>query len=215
MTPADWSAIALSVRVAVAATALALVPALVVARWLAQARSPLAAAVEVAVMLPLAVPPVVTGFALLLVLPRTLAFTYGAAVLAAAVVGFPLLVQTARAGFEAVDPTLVDLARTDGATRWQAFWRVVLPLAAPAVAAGAALHFARGLGEFGATIVVAGNIPGRTQTVPLALYARLNEVGGEAASVRLALAAVALTALSLVVHRWLLSRLSRPGRREV
>ncbi|MEM1115709.1 MAG: ABC transporter permease subunit [Bacteroidota bacterium] len=215
MTPADWSAIALSVRVAVAATALALVPALVVARWLAQARSPLAAAVEVAVMLPLAVPPVVTGFALLLVLPRTLAFTYGAAVLAAAVVGFPLLVQTARAGFEAVDPTLVDLARTDGATRWQAFWRVVLPLAAPAVAAGAALHFARGLGEFGATIVVAGNIPGRTQTVPLALYARLNEVGGEAASVRLALAAVALTALSLVVHRWLLSRLSRPGGREV
>ena len=213
MTPADWAAVALSVRIALASTALALVPALVVARWLARSRYTATAVVEVAVMLPLALPPVVTGFALLLVLPRTLAFTWVAAVLASAIVGFPLLVQTARAGFEAVDPALEDLALTDGATRWQAFVRVVLPLAGPAVAAGAALHFARGLGEFGATIVVAGNIPGQTQTLPLALYARLHEVGGEAASVRLALAAVGLTVVSLAVHRWLLSRLtSRAGR---
>lgn len=213
MTPADWSALALSVRVAIMSTALTLGPALLVARWLARARGPAAALAEVAVMLPLALPPVVTGFALLLVLPRTLAFTWVAAVLAASIMGFPLLVQTARAGFEAVDPSLVDVARTDGATRAQAFRRVVLPLAAPAVAAGAALHFARALGEFGATIVVAGNIPGRTQTLPLTLYARLHEVGGEPASVRLALVAVGLTVVSLVAYRWLLSRLAdRAGR---
>lgn len=207
MTPEDWAAVELSVRVAAAATALALVPGVAVGWVLARSRRRWTAILEFVATLPLVVPPVVTGYVLLGVLPRGLSFTWGAAVAASAIVGFPLLVQVARVGFESVDRSLEEVARTDGASRWAAFRLVTIPLAAPALAAGAALHFARGLGEFGATIVVAGNIPERTQTLPLALYARLHQVGSEAASVRLALAAVALTLLSLVVYRVLLGRL--------
>ncbi len=208
MTPADWEALALSLRVALAATALALVPALGVALVLARARGTWTAGLELVVSLPLVLPPVVTGYALLLVLPHGVLFTWGAAVLASAVVGFPLLVQIARVGIESVDPDLEAAARIDGASRWGVLRRVTVPLAGPAVAAGAALHFARALGEFGATIVVAGNIPGRTQTLPLALFARLHQAGGEAASLRLAVAAVVVSAVCLGVYRWLLGRLA-------
>ena len=209
MTPADWAAVGLSLRVAVAATALAAGPSLMLGWLLARRRGLWVRAVEVAVLLPFVLPPVVTGYALLMVLPRGVTFTALAAVLASAVVGLPLFVQLTRTGFEAIDPGLVDAARVDGAGRWDVYRRVVGPLAGPAIGAGAALHFARALGEFGATLVVAGNLPGRTQTLPLALYSRLQQVGGEAASVRLALAAVALAAVSLGVSRLLLRRWSR------
>ncbi len=209
MTPADWTAVGLSLRVALAATALAAGPSLALGWALAHRRGPWASAVEFAAMLPLVLPPVVTGYALLVLLPRSLVFTWTAAVLASAVVGFPLFVQLARAGFEAVDPEVIDAARVDGAGRWAVARHVVVPLSAAAVGAGAALHFARALGEFGATLVVAGNLPGRTQTLPLALYSRLQQVGGEAASVRLAVAAVALAALSLGASRVWLRRWGR------
>ena len=206
MTAADWAAVALSLRVAAAATALALAPGIGAGWFLARTASRWKPAVEVAVMLPLVLPPVVTGYALLVVLPSSVAFSWLAAVFASAVVGFPLLVQAVRVGVEAVDPDLVRAARVDGAGRGAAFRHVVLPLTAPAVAAGAALHFARALGEFGATIVVAGNIPGRTQTLPLALYTRLHQVGGEGAALRLAAVAVVVAAGSLLAYRWLLRR---------
>ena len=206
MTAADWAAVALSLRVALAATALALGPGVAVGWVLARSRAWWRGGVELAVMLPLVVPPVVTGYALLLALPRGVAFTEAAAVLASSVVGFPLLVQAVRVGVEAVDPDVVAAARVDGAGRWQALRHVALPLAAPAVAAGAALHFARALGEFGATVVVAGNIPGRTQTLPLALYQRLQTAGGEGAALRLAAVSVVVAAGSLVAYRWLLRR---------
>ena len=209
MTVADWTALGLSLRVALAATALAAGPSLALGWALARRRSWWTGPLEFAVMLPLVLPPVVTGYALLLVLPRGVAFTWAASVLAAAVVGLPLFVQVARLGFESVEAGLVDAARVDGAGRWEAGRRVVLPLAAPALAAGATLHFARALGEFGATLVVAGNLPGRTQTLPLALYSRLQQIGGEAASLRLAAAAVALAALSLGASRWLTARWQR------
>ena len=211
MTPSDWEAVVISLRVAVGATLLAAGPSLALGWVLARRRGAWASAVEFAVLVPLVLPPVVTGYALLLVLPRGIAFTWGAGVLASAIVGLPLFVQLARAGFEAVDPGLVEAARVDGAGRRAVAWHVVAPLAAPAVAAGAALHFARALGEFGATLVVAGNLPGRTQTVPLALYSRLQQVGGEAASLRLALVAVALAAVSLGLSRLLLRRWGRRG----
>ena len=206
MTPADWDAVALSLRVAGAATALALVPGVGAGWFLARSRSRIRGAVELLVMLPLVVPPVVTGYALLLVLPSGVAFTAAAAVVASAVVGFPLLVQAVRVGVEAVDPDVVRAARADGAGRWALARWVALPLAAPAVAAGCALHFARALGEFGATVVVAGNIPGRTRTLPLALYARLQQVGGEGAALRLAVVSVVVAGASLVAYRWLLRR---------
>jgi len=211
VTPADWAAVGLSLRVALAATALAVVPSVGLGWLLAHRDGPLARLVGFVVLLPLVLPPVVTGYALLLVLPRGLLFTTAAAVIASTVVGIPLFVQLARVGFEAVDPELVDAARVDGAGRWGVLRRVVAPLAAPALAAGAVLHFARGLGEFGATLVVAGNLPGRTQTLPLALFSRLQQIGGEAASVRLALAAVALAAISLGLSRLLLRRWGRPA----
>ncbi|PAP77291.1 molybdate ABC transporter permease subunit [Rubrivirga marina] len=206
MTPADWDAVVISVRVAVGATVLAAGPSLALGWWLAHRRGPWASVVEFVVLLPLVLPPVVTGYALLLVLPRGVAFTWGAGVIAAAIVGLPLFVQLARAGFEAIDRDLLDAARVDGAGRWAVARAVVAPLAAPAVAAGAALHFARALGEFGATLVVAGNLPGRTQTVPLALFSRLNQIGGEAASIRLAVVAIVLAAVSLGLSRVLLRR---------
>ena len=206
MTATDWAAVALSLRVALAATALALVPGLVVGWLLARTTSAWRGGVELVVMLPLVLPPVVTGYALLLVLPAGVAFTEVAAVLASSIVGFPLLVQAVRLGIEAVDPDVVQAARVDGAGRWAAFRHVALPLAAPGVAAGAALHFARALGEFGATIVVAGNIPGRTQTLPLALYSRLSQPGGEGAALRLAAVSVVVAGSSLVAYRWLTRR---------
>jgi molybdate transport system permease protein len=207
MTPADWSALLLSLRVAGSATMLSLPFGLLLAYGLARDRVPGRFLVENVLLLPLVVPPVVTGYALLLVLPRSLTFTWVAAVAAAALVGFPLLVQTARVAFESIDPDLEAAARVDGAGRWQVLHRVTGPLAARGIAAGAVLHFARALGEFGATIVVAGNIPGHTQTLPLALFARLNQVGGEGPALRLAVLAVGLSALSVLVYAALVRRL--------
>ncbi len=209
MSAADWSAVVLSLQVAAMATAISLPIGTVLAFVLARKRFVGRFLIENLLQLPLVLPPVVTGYALLIVLPHTIAFTWGAAVLASAIVGFPLLVQTARVAFEGVDPELEAAARVDGARPWDVFRRITLPLAARGVAAGSVLHFARALGEFGATIVVAGNIPGRTQTLPLALFSRLNQVGGEAPALRLALVAVGLAALSLVVYALLVRRLPK------
>jgi molybdate transport system permease protein len=152
-------------------------------------------------------PPVVTGYALLVVFAGNVAFSWVAAVCAAAVMSFPLLVQTARVAFEAIDPEVEEAGFVDGATRWSVFRRITFPLAARGVAAGAALAFARALGEFGATIVVAGNIPGRTQTIPLAIFSRLNQAGGEAAVLRLAGVSVLLSVGSLLAYAFLTRRL--------
>ena len=207
MSAAEWAAVALSLKVACVATAVSLPVGVVVAYGLARRRVPGQPLVENLVQLPLVLPPVVTGYGLLVFFSGSVAFTWLAAVLAAAVMGFPLLVQTARVAFEAVDPELEDAARVDGATRWSVFRRVTLPLAGRGIAAGAALAFARALGEFGATIVVAGNIPGRTQTIPLAIFSRLSAVGGEAAALRLVAVSVALSVGSLLVYTFLTRRL--------
>ena len=209
MSAADWSAVALSLQVAAMATAISLPFGAVLAFVLAKKRFVGQFLVENLLQFPLVLPPVATGYALLIVLPHTIAFTWGAAVLASAIVSFPLLVQTARVAFEGVDPELEAAARVDGARPRDVFRRITLPLAARGVAAGAVLQFARALGEFGATIVVAGNIPGRTQTLPLALFSRLNQAGGEAPALRLALVAVGLAALSLLLYAWLIRRLPK------
>lgn len=200
---------ALSLRVAGVATLLSLPLGVALAYGLARRKVPGAFLVENLIQIPLVVPPVVTGYALLLLLPKTWVFTWWAAVIAASIVGFPLLVQTARVAIEAIDIELEAAARVDGAGKWGVFRRITMPLAARGVLAGAVLHFARGLGEFGATVVVAGNIPGRTQTLPLALFARLNQLGGEGPALRLAGLALGLSVLSLVVYAVLVRRLPR------
>jgi molybdate transport system permease protein len=170
----------LSLQVTAVATGLMLVIGLPLALLLARRRFPGVTLVETAVNLPLVLPPTVVGYYLLLLLGRggpvaewlgwRLLFTWGAAVIASAVVGLPLLVQSARAAIAGVDPALENAARTLGSSEAAVIWRVTLPLARRGILAGVVLAAARALGEFGATLMVAGNIPDRTQTLPLAIY---------------------------------------------
>ncbi|MNB92515.1 Molybdenum transport system permease protein ModB [compost metagenome] len=174
----------LSVKIAVITSIIVFILASYVAKLMAGRKFPGYSLLETVLMLPLVLPPTVVGFVLLVILGRrswigelyerlteqTILFTWGAAVIAAVVVAFPLVYRTVKAGFEEVDKDLEDAARAQGASELQVLRYVTLPLAGRALAAGFVLGFARGLGEFGATIMVAGNIPGRTQTVPTAIY---------------------------------------------
>ena len=180
----DWSPVLLSLRVGLSALVIVLVTGTLTARWMTRRDFLGRDVLDGLFLLPLVLPPVVTGFALLVLLGRNgplgrplevwlgvrVVFTVWAAVLAAAVVAFPLMYQSAKAAFEAVDPRLEDAARTLGAGEPRVFLRITLPLAWPGLVAGTVLSFARALGEFGATAMVAGNIPGETTTVPLAIY---------------------------------------------
>lgn len=179
-----WPPVLLSLRVAALATLAAVPLGTACGRWMTLRRRPGAAMLETLWMLPLVLPPSVTGFLLLVVFGRNspvgwaierifrapLVFSPAAAVVAAAVVSFPLVYQAMKAGFLAVDRDLEDAARTDGAGEWRVFRHVTLPLASRSLLAAAVLGFCRSLGEFGATLMVAGNIPGKTQTVPTAIY---------------------------------------------
>ncbi|HEX2187284.1 MAG TPA: molybdate ABC transporter permease subunit [Longimicrobiaceae bacterium] len=180
----DWHPVLLSLRVAAASLLLVAVAGTLAARAMTRRDFPGKDVVDGLLVLPLVLPPVVTGFALLLLLGRNgpvgallerafgvqLVFTLHAATLAAAVVSFPLMYQSAKAAFQGVDLRLEDAARTLGAGEARVFATVTLPLAWPGLVAGVVLAFARSLGEFGATVMVAGNIPGETTTVPLAIY---------------------------------------------
>lgn len=209
MPEGTWEALRLSALVGVAATVLVLPPAAFAAWKLRDARFRGRSLVEAVLLLPLVLPPVVTGFALLALVGRggllgpaldavgvRVAFTWKAAVLASAVTAFPLAYRACRTAFEGVDPRLVALARTLGAGPFDAFVSVALPLARGGVAAAAVLAFARAAGEFGATIVVAGNVEGETRTLPLLVWTETQSGGVEGAwgiaglSVLLALAAM-------------------------
>jgi molybdate transport system permease protein len=163
-----------------------------VAWILERTRWPGRGALHVLVMLPLVLPPVVTGYVLLKVFsPKgglgaaldgwglPVAFHWLGAVVAAAVVGFPLLVLSVTLAMKAVDPRMEVVSRSLGRSSWSTFWRVTMPLAWPGVLAGSVLTFARGLGEFGATIILAGRIEGETETIPLAIYSAMEAPGGE------------------------------------
>ncbi len=209
MSAESWSALLLSIRVAVLATALNAAVGVPLAYVLARRRFPGKTLVDLLVTLPLVLPPTVTGFYLIVLLGRrgwlgaplyaatgwTIAFTWWAAVIAATVMALPLLVRTARAAIESVDRDLERAAHTLGRSEWRTALEVTLPLARNGILAGLVLAFARALGEFGATLMLAGNIPGRTTTVPLAIYTAVQT--GESGEV-LGLVAL-LTALSGIV----------------
>lgn len=213
LTAEEWTALVLSLRVSVCAVAASLPLGVALAYALARGRFWGRRLVELLVDLPLVLPPVVTGYLLLVLLgPRgpvgglferwfgaRLVFNWQAAAIASAVVSFPLLVRTARVAFEAVDPRLAAAARTLGAGRFDAFISISLPLAWRGIVAGTILAFARSLGEFGATIMVAGNIEGETRTIPLALYSLANRPQGIEQSWRLVAISVALAAAALAV----------------
>ena len=197
-------AVLLSLQVSLLAVALSLPFAIGVALVLARTRRRWRLALDVLVHLPLVLPPVVTGYALLsLFSPRGalgglgLAFSTPGAALACAVVAFPLMVRPIRQAFEATDHRHVMAAYTLGATPWRAFWTISLPIAAPGVFAGILLAFGRSLGEFGATIAFAGNIEGVSRTLPLALYSAMQTPGAEAEATALAWISVTLAVVTL------------------
>lgn len=214
------SSVAISISVALTATLLSLPPAVLVAWYLERSRLPGRAVVEVGVFLPLVLPPVVVGYLLLkLFSPRGMlggflsnlgmpvAFHWLGAVVAAGVAGFPLFVMMISLAMRAVDARYEVVSRSLGRTPWATFWRVTLPLSWPGIVSGAVIAFARGLGEFGATIVLAGRIPGETETIPLRIYAELEAPGGEARIIGLVAASIVLcvvcvTAARMIDRRW-------------
>lgn len=207
--------VALSLRVAALSVVISLVPAISVAYLLARHRFPGHALFDALVHLPLVLPPVVTGYALLFVFsPRGplgflgLAFTWRGAALASAVVAFPLFVRAVRLGFDAIDPALEEAARVTGANPWRVFRTITLPLALPGVLAGALLAFGRSLGEFGATIAFAGSVPGQTDTLPLAIWQALQSPGGESRAMTLAAVSAGLAFLTLLAGELAARRLA-------
>ncbi len=214
---------ALSLRVAFWATVASLPLGILAAYALARWRFPGHAVLNGLVHLPLILPPVVTGYLLLLTFGRrgpvgafleqtfgiVLAFRWTGAALAAAVMAFPLMVRAIRLSIEAVDPRLEAAAATLGARPAMVFLTVTLPLSLPGILAGAILAFAKALGEFGATITFAANIPGQTQTIPSAIYAFLQVPGGEAAAWRLVLVSLAIAMAALVASELLARRVQR------
>ena len=220
----DISIVALSLQIALVATAVTLPLGMFFAWLLVRKQFRGKFVLDVLVSLPLALPPVVVGYSLLWVVGTngwfgqlseslfgsTLAFTWIAASLAAAIVSLPLVVRSFAAALAGVDPRLEIAARGLGAGSVRTFLTVTLPLAYRGVIAGVLLGFVRALSEFGATIVVAGNIPGRTQTVPSAIFTRIS-AGDTDAAWRLALVSVVLGVIALAVHNWLLKRTSANG----
>jgi molybdate transport system permease protein len=222
LTPEEWSAVVLSVQVG-AVGVIASLPAGVGLAWvLARKRFPGKALLDALVHLPLVLPPVVTGYLLLLAFGRhgvagrllddwfgvTFAFRWTGAALASAVMGFPLLVRAMRLSFEAIDRRLEVAARTLGGNAAYVFATVSLPLALPGILAGAILSFARGLGEFGATITFVSNIPGETQTIPIAIYGLLQSPSGDVAAMRLSLLSIALSLGALLASDFIARRLA-------
>jgi molybdate transport system permease protein len=210
--PIDWFPLWLSLRVAVLSTAISVATGLWVAYLLANRNFRGKEIVDAAVTLPLVLPPTVLGYYLLVLIGRSslfgkvwehifgspLVFTWKAAVIAAVLHSFPLLVKSARAGLESVDRSYERAARTLGASEWKLFWRVTLPLARRPIFAAAALAFARSLGDFGVTLMVAGNVPGRTQTVAVAIYDAVESGNGAAArTLVLIISAIALVILTV------------------
>ena len=220
MTAAEWEIITLSLKVSGVAVLLTMPIAFALAWLLARGRFPGKILLDALVHLPLVLPPVVTGWLLLIAfgnngpagrwlaewLGFTFMFSWTGAALAAAIMALPLMVRAMRLSIEAVDPRLEAAARTLGASPWRSFLTVTLPLARPGLLAGAVLGFARSIGEFGATITFVSNIPGETQTIPLAIYGALQLPGNEAAVTRLAIISVALSLGALVISEWLARR---------
>ena len=228
LTPEEFAAIKLSLRVASAATLASLPFGVLVAMLLARGRFYGRSLLNALVLLPLVLPPVVTGYVLLLLFGRhgpagkfledtfgiVLAFRWTGAALACAIMGFPLLVRAIQLSVEAVDRRLEQAASTLGANRAWVFLTVTLPLIVPGIIAGAILCFARAMGEFGATITFVSNIPGETQTLPTLIYTLTQVPGGDAGALRLTLVSLAISLGAILVAEGMAQRVGRRVRGE-
>ncbi len=220
LTPQDWTAILLSLRIATVATLVALPFGVAIAMLLARKDFWGKSLLDALVHLPLVLPPVVTGYLLLITLGRkapvgafladhfgiVVAFRWTGAVISCGVMAFPLMVRAIRLSIEAIDRRLEDAASTLGANRFWGFITVTLPLALPGIIAGCMLAFARALGEFGATITFVSNIPGETQTISAAIYTMTQIPDGDAAALQLVIVAVVISVAALVASEWLARR---------
>ena len=216
----EWGIVALSLKVGGVAVLATLPVAFALAWVLARHRFPGRVVLDALVHLPLVLPPVVTGWLLLIAFGPfgpvgrwleswfgvSLMFRWTGAALAAAIMALPLMVRAMRLSIEGIDRRLEGAARTLGASPWHSFWTISLPLALPGILAALVLGFARSIGEFGATITFVSNIPGETRTLPLAIYSALQVPGGEAMVTRLALLSVALSLGALILSEWLVRR---------
>jgi molybdate transport system permease protein len=219
----EWTIVMLSLKVGGVAMMAVLPLAFALAWVLARVRFPGKLLLDALVHLPLVVPPVVTGWLLLLafgpngpvggLLERwfgvSVLFRWTGAAIAAGIMALPLMVRAMRLSIEAVDRRLESAARTLGASQWRVFWTLTLPLSLPGILAGAVLGFARSIGEFGATITFVSNVPGQTQTLPLAIYSALQQPGAEATVWRLSAVSVALSLVALLVSELLTRRVRR------
>jgi len=222
LSPADYDAIWLSGKVAAVAVVGSLPVGFAVAYLMTYLKFRGKLLMEVLITLPLTLPPVVIGYFLLILLGKKgvlgpllesvgirLIFTWKAAVIASAVVGFPLLVRSIRIGMESIDPQLIQASRTLGAPWYDTLFTVILPLSFRGILAGSSLMFARSLGEFGATIIVAGNIPGVTQTIPLAIYEYASSPTSETMALSLCIVSVCMALGILFLHEVLGKKLSQ------
>ena len=220
LSPQDWTAVALSLRVAVVSTVVALPFGIIVAMLLARGSFWGKSVLDAVVHLPLVLPPVVTGYLLLISLGRkaplgaffadhfgiVFSFRWTGAAVACGVMAFPLLVRSIRLSIEAIDWRLEDAASTLGANRAWTFTTVTLPLALPGIIAGMMLAFARALGEFGATITFVSNIPGETQTISAAIYSLIQVPGGDADALKLVVISIVICVAALLASEWLAKR---------
>jgi molybdate transport system permease protein len=219
LTPDEWTAVLLSLRIALAATVIALPFGIAIAWLLARKDFWGKALLDGLVHLPLVLPPVVTGYLLLIAFGKrgifgafladigiVFSFRWTGAALACGIMGFPLLVRAIRLSIEAVDAKLEDAAWTLGANRFLVFATVTLPLALPGIIAGMVLCFAKALGEFGATITFVSNIPGETQTISAAIYTYTQIPNADAAAARLVVVATIISLIALIASEWLARR---------
>ena len=223
MSDTELGIILLSLKVAFFSVALSLPVAILAAHVLARFDFPGKTLLDAVIHLPLVLPPVVVGFALLLLFGKhgplgawlndwfgiVVAFRWTGAALASAIMGFPLMVRAIRLSISSIDARLETVARTLGGSRIWVFLSITLPLALPGLITGVLLSFARSLGEFGATITFVSNIPGETETLPLAIYTFVQSPGGDAQAIRLSLIAVLLSIAALVASEWLTRRTSK------
>lgn len=221
LNSAEWSAIGLSLKVALLCALISLPLALFVGHAMARRQFYGKPIIESIIHLPLVMPPVATGYLLLLVFGNKgivgeflfeyfhikLAFTFSGAVLAAIIVSFPLMVRSVRTAIEMVDRGYEEASRILGVGAVKTFFRVTFPLALPGVISGTILAFARSLGEFGATITFAGNIAGETQTIPLAIYSYMQIPGYEGATLRIVLVSVVISLAAMVMSEWYVRQL--------
>jgi molybdate transport system permease protein len=222
LSPQEWTAVALSLRIAAVATLVALPFGIAIATLLARKSFWGKSLLDAVVHLPLVLPPVVTGYLLLITFGRkapvgafladhfgiVFSFRWTGAALACGIMAFPLMVRAIRLSIEAIDRRLEDAAATLGANRIWLFITVTLPLALPGIIAGMMLAFARALGEFGATITFVSNIPGETQTISAAIYTLTQVPGGDAAALSLVIVAVIISLAALIASEWLARRAS-------